>query len=479
MIGNKTRISDAVGSVAEREHNGGRTKTFCLQYRWLSNEFHQRRPLECASQETRYGVEFWAGFSERRAISGLVYAQTTFSLIHYYILRKFECDFVLLADQTPTPTRLIRNCEEVGLFEDLQHVNPFEETFRRAVESKDSSTNPSQNTLDPLSMGGDDTLHTPHVMPLFNISNSGKANAMAGTGEGSKDTSPLCLDAPSDNEKDKDDDLPPQRENTIKIEVDELADAAENDDSTAKSTPKSYTHSVSQETSTANRASVIFVPQVSNVVQPVSGVIYEISPRKFQPILPLPQPKVPQVIMLNTAPASSVRTDGQPANALKKIFPKSDKSTTVTNTRSLVKEKLKEALLKIKGNTELVSGRDSRPQSQIEDKTSIKSLATVSSKDLSLEKLPVKSSTHTNPSAAATDKTKSASQTEKNYEKNRAAAAAKRYRAKFKNEHNNLKRKNTQLEAENERLQTELRALKTILLAHQDCSVSKAMRMGE
>lgn len=38
-----------------------------------------------------------------------------------------------LADQTPTPTRFIRNCEEVGLFQDLQ-VNPFEETFRRAVE---------------------------------------------------------------------------------------------------------------------------------------------------------------------------------------------------------------------------------------------------------------------------------------------------------------------------------------------------------
>lgn len=38
-------------------------------------------------------------------------------------------------DQTPTPTRFIRNCEEVGLFQDLQNVNPFEETFRKAVEA--------------------------------------------------------------------------------------------------------------------------------------------------------------------------------------------------------------------------------------------------------------------------------------------------------------------------------------------------------
>jgi hypothetical protein len=43
--------------------------------------------------------------------------------------------FFFSADQTPTPTRFIRNCEEVGLFQDLQNVNPFEETFRKAVEA--------------------------------------------------------------------------------------------------------------------------------------------------------------------------------------------------------------------------------------------------------------------------------------------------------------------------------------------------------
>lgn len=36
-------------------------------------------------------------------------------------------DFILIviADETPTPTRFIRNCEEVGLFQDL-NVNPFD-----------------------------------------------------------------------------------------------------------------------------------------------------------------------------------------------------------------------------------------------------------------------------------------------------------------------------------------------------------------
>lgn len=36
-----------------------------------------------------------------------------------------------VADQTPTPTRFLRNCEEVGLFQDLE--NPFDQDFKRAT----------------------------------------------------------------------------------------------------------------------------------------------------------------------------------------------------------------------------------------------------------------------------------------------------------------------------------------------------------
>ncbi|XP_059615670.1 cyclic AMP-dependent transcription factor ATF-2 [Phlebotomus argentipes] len=77
----------------------------------------------------------------------------------------------IVVDQTPTPTRLIRNCEEVGLFEDLKHVNPFEETFRRAVE--DAKTPTETNLLLPeeanfesaAKIVSEDTLHTPHIFP--------------------------------------------------------------------------------------------------------------------------------------------------------------------------------------------------------------------------------------------------------------------------------------------------------------------------
>lgn len=81
------------------------------------------------------------------------------------------------ADQTPTPTRLIRNCDEVGLFEDLhlQHVNPFEETFRQAVESKNcSSITPTLDhgmIMDDALPQDETTLHTPNVLPYYDLTN--------------------------------------------------------------------------------------------------------------------------------------------------------------------------------------------------------------------------------------------------------------------------------------------------------------------
>ena len=41
------------------------------------------------------------------------------------------CTFA--ADQTPTPSKFLRNCEEMGLFHELSK-NPFEEAFKKASE---------------------------------------------------------------------------------------------------------------------------------------------------------------------------------------------------------------------------------------------------------------------------------------------------------------------------------------------------------
>lgn len=389
----------------------------------------------------------------------------SFIVIHHGALNIF---IILLADQTPTPTRLIRNCEEVGLFDDLQHVNPFEETFRRAVESKDMSAHASQIIC------GDDTLHTPHVMPLFNISNSGKTDAMI-ISENSKETKRLSPNESCQNDKEKED-LAPYEEGIVKISVSKLTSPSDNNSPRAKCQSKQSSHHLKEGPKTPDRASVIFVPQMPPVVQPVSGVIYEISPQKCKPILPLPPQKAPQIIMLSNVQRCGKNIDNRSANTLKRIFPKSEQNSSSNNTRSIVKEKLKETLLKIRGNIDSTSGQS--PIDVADGRSDSISYIVPTKQDITPQQ-PLQISRLNTHTVATTHKTKSASQVDKNFEKKRAAAAAKRYRVKFKNEHNNLKRKNMQLELENKRLQAELRALKTILLTHQDCSVSKAMRIGK
>uniref|UniRef100_A0A3P8U3K2 Cyclic AMP-dependent transcription factor ATF-2 n=1 Tax=Amphiprion percula TaxID=161767 RepID=A0A3P8U3K2_AMPPE len=53
----------------------------------------------------------------------------------YYMTLKFgpaRNDSVIIADQTPTPTRFLKNCEEVGLFNEL--ASPFDHDFKKATE---------------------------------------------------------------------------------------------------------------------------------------------------------------------------------------------------------------------------------------------------------------------------------------------------------------------------------------------------------
>ncbi|KAK9886260.1 hypothetical protein WA026_015771 [Henosepilachna vigintioctopunctata] len=68
---------------------------------------------------------------------------------------------IMVSDETPTPTSFFRNCEEVGLFQDLQNVNPFEETFKKALQSCENGAS-KQDSLTT----SEDTLHTPHVFPV-------------------------------------------------------------------------------------------------------------------------------------------------------------------------------------------------------------------------------------------------------------------------------------------------------------------------
>ncbi|XP_024214525.1 cyclic AMP-dependent transcription factor ATF-7 isoform X3 [Halyomorpha halys] len=67
------------------------------------------------------------------------------------------------SDETPTPTRFIRNCEAIGLFQDLQNVNPFEETFRQATEAVKKGQCLKVPTVPSLGKPAGEDLHTPHI----------------------------------------------------------------------------------------------------------------------------------------------------------------------------------------------------------------------------------------------------------------------------------------------------------------------------
>ncbi len=57
-------------------------------------------------------------------IAGNIFFYITFPLCNYANILEQFLTVLISADETPTPTRFIRNCEEVGLFQDLQNVNP-------------------------------------------------------------------------------------------------------------------------------------------------------------------------------------------------------------------------------------------------------------------------------------------------------------------------------------------------------------------
>jgi len=40
----------------------------------------------------------------------------------------------VLGDQTPTPTKFLKSCDELGLFQEFTR-NPFDEEFRKSAES--------------------------------------------------------------------------------------------------------------------------------------------------------------------------------------------------------------------------------------------------------------------------------------------------------------------------------------------------------
>lgn len=66
-----------------------------------------------------------------------------FTLEFYFYSSKQVCNHYLVlyfSDQTPTPTKFLRGCEELGLFSETEICkNPFDEAFKQAAEENSQS----------------------------------------------------------------------------------------------------------------------------------------------------------------------------------------------------------------------------------------------------------------------------------------------------------------------------------------------------
>lgn len=298
----------------------------------------------------------------------------------------------------------------MGLFEDLQHVNPFDETFRRAVESDRGNQSESfdsvkcnkpklttQTTLEALTMHNEETLHTPNVLPYLE----------------SASTSIKCLKSAISFD---DELIHPIGHSMATLETMQVVGAS----TSGKAQKREESNPVDNKTPPIdqNGMKTKNILLISNVVTPC-----------LVPTQPTPNPS----------------TKGRP---LKKLFPKK-----MQVNENSIKERLKQLILQARGTktTTTTTTPAAKDHGMV-----------ISCRPTNTERLQPKKQSNNEKCTIQNEI----------FERNRAAS--QRYRVKVKKKQSCLRQRNAELEAENERLRTELKSIKTILLSHQNCSVTRA-----
>lgn len=320
-----------------------------------------------------------------------------------------------LADQTPTPTRLIRNCEEVGLFDDLKHVNPFDETFRQAIDDKykrtvlttvSSSFEKRINQIDD-----EDTLHTPNIFPYGNT--------------------PTVIVSRFDSEKDSAE---------VKNEQTETV--------------------VNHATASSPNESVVTVETLNS-----NDICAAVMKRKNS--------KIDLKVLNSKRILPKLEKDSTLAarRPLRKIYPKSSVTlVAVCSPTSLspIKEKIKASLLRSRaiagGDCENEKDRVVTPQSSIPH--SLTTIQNMTNTQKSVNK-QIKPKTVEAKKTNAFDDEATKDKMIK-CERNRAAAT--RYRNKLKLRYEDIIQQNSQLRVENARLKKELQLLKA---EHKKCPLTQ------
>ncbi|GLH00883.1 Cyclic AMP-dependent transcription factor ATF-2 [Gryllus bimaculatus] len=432
---------------------------------------------------------------------------------------------VFVADQTPTPTRFIRNCEEVGLFQDLQNVNPFEETFRKAVEA--SRVGGSHLEVQSLQVPAatDDTLHTPHVFPNIVEEHNSITNLIASSSvtetSGEKSDSreeleplqvPTILHTESTVIEVTDtSDLDAQIEITglenTEVLVKQETDSSQQTSSRASSVDSGYKIPVTT-ASTRDTVQVVFRMPNGRFVQ-LSGVSMDSIPSTQLPIQVPPNVVQTAPVAQSSAASNAVIINTQFVETAARLtqisaesqqnlvelpsvsVPVSSASVTtsslnITETVSTPQARLSAAKMKLKQRIQINSQKKQTSSSEIEASQAAQKKT---AGQLAL-RLPSSEGSDTSGSANSRSKRSSLNpssdmdeQKMRFRERNRAAAMRCREKRKhwileLEKRADDTQKMNQQLTAEVTKLRSELVQLKTLLLAHKDCSVTKAMQQG-
>ncbi|XP_050462826.1 cyclic AMP-dependent transcription factor ATF-2 isoform X2 [Cataglyphis hispanica] len=342
-------------------------------------------------------------------------------------------------DQTPTPTRFFKNCEEVGLFQDLQ-VNPFEETFRRAVETGNTGT-----LTVPEAGIVDDTLHTPHIFPYISDVLPASSQIL------SEDHVENCPSTVSLIEKTEEDNTTKSDEcSNIKISTNETQELTKDTNITSVKNNTLAPNIIVSDTNTL-LTSKLSPTQLSSHLS--------INGEEVQLLLKTADGKLMQLSATAVSESSNVaNVSAKQQTVVIKTEPalrctvKSESKKTMISRLSLAKMKLKQTLSKNAQNQKPIEGNAKMDATAISKKENIKKTNDQLKKKDILERNRASSM--------------------------RARAKRKAWIQDLQRTVTNVNEANAALQMEVKALRSEVAKLKTLLLAHKDCPITKAMQKG-
>uniref|UniRef100_A0A1I8PHM8 BZIP domain-containing protein n=1 Tax=Stomoxys calcitrans TaxID=35570 RepID=A0A1I8PHM8_STOCA len=339
---------------------------------------------------------------------------------------------IFVADQTPTPTRLIKNCEEVGLFDDLRNVNPFEETFRRACEQNIQNPGTRSHQAD------EESLHTPQVFPQFDTAVEGGISAGEDLTKHTLNT-PMVLDATAVDSS---------------LEIPAAVAKPKTEDSIGHATKYRPILEKPVAVSASNIEGIAFLPSTVQFIQPQLITV-----------------TFPSGANNSTTLNSPTRTTQKSTKSHPLILPKLSTKDCLNNSTS-------SSSLSSSTTTPHPepSSASLTPTSQLPIKERLKAILNQSSKSRPPD-WPDR--TANNKSFTSNHKTSSSSsvihKSSANDTMERRRAASCRYRQKMRNEHKELKKRNTDLQMENEKLRQRVKQLEGQLAELQSAALQPVL----